>query len=314
MGRGDHNNGRGGRGNGDRGGGGRGRGSNYAGITKVPKTGLCSELGPHMFDYGQKTSPDQMKTSWDKLVLYAGTTFGQDIGNEMRNKRAMMISAPAHTPEVLERHDRIVIATMRSREVMQLARLNSKAVLESLVSDNPKDTDSAMKLASMNADIITAECNNKEEIAIALTDMEKLHVNNEHRIYRGRIERLVKSRGQVFSLLLGQCTRVLEDKMMQDPDWEAVLKSSDILGLQKLVEKTILGQTADQYPFCSIYDEELSLYSIAQGSMTNSVWHERFCTKINVGIAMGVTRRHKALLDFVAQEKHSTDYDSLPSS
>jgi hypothetical protein len=39
-----------------------------------------------MFDYGQKSAADQMRTSWEKLVQYVGTNYGQDINNELQNK------------------------------------------------------------------------------------------------------------------------------------------------------------------------------------------------------------------------------------
>ena len=77
--------GRGGRGRG-RGRGGRGRGSSYTGANTSSKKGLCAALGDNVFDYGHKAAADQLRTSWEKLVQYVGTTYGQDISNELLNK------------------------------------------------------------------------------------------------------------------------------------------------------------------------------------------------------------------------------------
>jgi hypothetical protein len=83
SGRGGRNNGRGGRGRGsaNRGGRGRGRGQNYTGSANAAKRGMCTNLGTNMFDYYQKSAAYQMLTSWEKLVQYDGTNYGQDINN-----------------------------------------------------------------------------------------------------------------------------------------------------------------------------------------------------------------------------------------
>jgi hypothetical protein len=55
-----------------------------------------------------------------------------------------------------------------------------------------------------------------------------------------RANSLKKSRGKIYSLLLGQCTQVLVDKMKQDADWQAASDSYHPLKLLKLIEKSIL--------------------------------------------------------------------------
>jgi hypothetical protein len=83
SGRGGRNNGRSGRsrGSANRGGCGRGRGQKYTGSANAAKRGMCTNLGTNVFDYGQKSAADQMCTSWEKLVQYVGTNYGQDINN-----------------------------------------------------------------------------------------------------------------------------------------------------------------------------------------------------------------------------------------
>ncbi len=58
---------------------------------------------------------------------------------------------------------------------------------------------------------------------------------------------LVRSRGKVYSLILGQCSTVLLNKMKQDADWHAVSDSYNPLRLLKLIEKFILKQSDNQY-------------------------------------------------------------------
>jgi len=49
-----------------------------------------------------------------------------------------------------------------------------------------------------------------------LTDDEKTAHSNAWRTHQELTERLKTSRGKLYSLLLGQCTQVLVDKMKQD--------------------------------------------------------------------------------------------------
>jgi hypothetical protein len=107
--RGGRNNSRGGRGRGSTtrggcGGRGRGRGQNYTGSANAEKRVMCTNLGKNVFDYGQKSAADQMRTSWEKLVHYVGTNYGQDINNELQKKVWVVLTEPMHTDDVLARH------------------------------------------------------------------------------------------------------------------------------------------------------------------------------------------------------------------
>ena len=57
------------------------------------------------------------------------------------------------------------------------------------------------------------------------------------------------NRGQAYSLILRQCTQLLQDKMKQDASWSTVSASYDPLELYKLIERVVLKQMEDQYPF-----------------------------------------------------------------
>ena len=86
--------------------------------------------------------------------------------------------------------------------------------------------------------------------------------------------------------------------MKQDAEWNAVSISYDPLTLYsyRSIEETILVQTEDQYPFATVYDQEMSFYSFRQEGMSNPQGYERLNTKVDVGEATGVTGQHKSLL------------------
>ena len=49
--------------------------------------------------------------------------------------------------------------------------------------------------------------------------------------------------------------------MKQDIEFNVVSTSYDPITLYWLIEKTVLGQTEDQYPFAIVYNQELGFYA-----------------------------------------------------
>ena len=73
-----------------------------------------------------------------------------------------------------------------------------------------------------------------------------------------------------YSLILGQCTQLLQDKMKQDASWLTVSMSDDPLELYKLIEQVVLKQTEDQYPFAAVHEQNLAILNTKQGGLTNT--------------------------------------------
>ena len=83
--------------------GGRGRGresdrwNNYS-VATPNHTVLCTALGKHVFDCGQKASAYQMCNTWENLVHNSVTIHGNDIINELQNKKTVIIfQSGSHT-------------------------------------------------------------------------------------------------------------------------------------------------------------------------------------------------------------------------
>ena len=150
-----------------------------------------------------------------------------------------------------------------------------------------------MKLAALNNEIAMADYEATQDVPIELTPSENTKHNNAWRTHRERNAQLVKSQGKAFSLILGQCTQLLQDKMKQDADWIAVITSYDPLTLYQMIKKTTLAQTEDQYLFATVYKQEAGFYLFQQRSLSNTQWYEQFNTKIDIGAAIGVTRQNK---------------------
>jgi hypothetical protein len=137
---------------------------------------------------------------------------------------------------------------------IQRARKAQETILEAAVQAG-LDMEAPMKLALLQNDIAQGRFSANVEVLIVLNDSQKTQFSNEWCTYRERNDNLIKHRGQAFSLIQGQFTQLLQDKMKQDTDWAVVSTSYDPITLCRLIERTILAQTENQYPFATVYDQ-----------------------------------------------------------
>jgi hypothetical protein len=251
-----------------------------------------------------------MRTSWEKLVQYVGTNYGKYINNELQNKVWVVLTEPVHTNDVLARHNVREVIIRNGQLNIQQSQQAQDTILKAAVQAGT-DMDAPTRLVILQNEIAQGEFAASIEVQFVFTDSEKTQFSNDWRIFRELNTNLIKHRGQDFFLIQGQCTQLLQYKMKQDTDWNTVSISYDPLTLYWLIERTVLAQTEDQYPFATVYDQELSFYSFKQDNMSNPQWYERFNTKVDVSGAIGVTRQHKVVLEYVAQESYTRAFMDL---
>jgi hypothetical protein len=144
-----------------------------------------------VFDYGQKSAADQMRTSWENLAQYVGTNYGQDISNKLQNKITLIIVEPVHTDDVILKH--ILRETMIRNGQMniQRARKSQETILETAVQGG-LDMEALMKLALLQNEIAQGGFSANVEVPIVLNDSQKTQFSNEWHTYRERNSNLIK--------------------------------------------------------------------------------------------------------------------------
>jgi hypothetical protein len=154
---------------------------------------------------------------------------------------------------------------------IQQARQDKETILKDAVQAGT-DMEAPTRLAILQNEIAQGEFAASIEVPVVLTDSEKTQFSNDRRTFRERNTNLINHQGQAFSLIQVQCSQLLQDKMKQDTDWNTVSISYDPLTLYRLIERTVLAQTEGQYPFATVYGQELSFYSFKQNNMSNPQW------------------------------------------
>jgi hypothetical protein len=204
------------------------------------------------------------------------------------------------------------IALVRSQQTtMSTARLLSCTLLEAEIALAPGNWSLVMELAKLNQDIAQADFEAAHDVPVELNDQEWIDYSNECWNHIRRISTLETHQEQAYSLILGQCTQLLQDKMKQDVSWTRVSASYDPLKLYRLIERIVLKQTKDQYPFAAVHKQSLAVLNTKQGGLSNTQWHERLNTRHNVAHSIGVEFMHKVLWEYCAQSKHSMSYNAL---
>ena len=244
-----------------------------------------------------------MKTTMEKISIHCTTTMGEDIGNELHNRKTVVIPQPQYSQEVLDQHTADTAKRTVRHERLQTARKKKVETLKGIVKKgDAAAADAEIELAELENTIEEDDEKASRPLPIELEGDEKIKHYNAWRTCRERETQLQKHRGQAFSMIRGQCMQVLLDKMKHDKDWDKVSQSYDPLLLLNLIERNILSQTEDQYPYATVYEQERALYSYQQNKQTNQQYYERLNTINEVGKAIGVTRQHEVLLEHSSYE------------
>ncbi len=138
-------------------------------------------------------------------------------------------------------------------ETQQKKQTNLLAALEDqlrLLDANPNADPVKVATASNNLEDLKYEM--EQEVPYKLTSEEAMEYSNEMKAHSVQVATLEKHHGQMYSLILGQCTQLLQDKMKQEKAWAQESVSYKPLDLYQLIESVVLKQTEDQYPIAAL--------------------------------------------------------------
>ena len=230
---------------------------------KASEVGACTDLEGHIFTIGSGNKGkdgDMLRTSMEKMATYIGTKkYGDESAQEWTSGKKITLSKPAYSQAIQERHAARVKAT-RERIELRLKSLRAeKTAIEAEINQAPTDRGLLKELREVENQIARGDIELNDEVEMKLTDDEKTAHSNAWRTHRETTESLKKSRGKIYSLLLGQCTQVLVDKMKQDTDWVTISESFDPNLLFKLIKNFVLKQSDNQYKTAVLIAEQLSI-------------------------------------------------------
>ncbi len=270
---------------------------------KGGEVGACKDLEGNVFAIGSGNKGkdgDMLRTSKEKLALYISTNYGGDACQEWLSEKQLVLQELTYPDAVLARHRLHEIA------VTELQVINTELLLA------PNDLNLLKSQMEAENKLELAKFDLMDVIEVKTTADEGMAFSNAWRTYRERTDRLVRSQGKVYSLVLGQCTTVLLDKMKQDADWRAASDSYDPLKLLKLIEKFILKQSDNQNKIGIIIEQlKLMLAYWQDDGVTSVAYYDQFKTRVDVVEHIGASFDNATLWDWKSQELYGTDFDLL---
>ena len=223
-----------------RGGGGRGgragrfpKRNEASAPRKAGEVGACKDLEGNVFTIGSGNKGkdgDLLRTSKEKLALYIGTNYGDDACQEWITEKQLVLLEPTYPPAVLARQA-IRTTAITARVTRMITNLeNQLRVIEAELITNPTDLNLMKNQMEIENKLELSRFELTDVVEVKTTADEAMAFNNSWRTYRERTDRLTRSRGKVYSLVLGQCTTVLLDKneaRQRLADRERLLRSSE---------------------------------------------------------------------------------------
>ena len=87
---------------------------------------------------------------------------------------------------------------------------------------------------------------------------------------------------QDYSLILGQCTDLLQTKLKQQADWETISMDCDGIALIKLIKNIVYWFEDQKFLPLALYNAKANLYALCQGNMTNDDYLKKFNALVNI--------------------------------
>jgi hypothetical protein len=288
-------------GRGDRGHGGRGRTPSGTVPRKAAEVGACKDLVGHIFTIGSGNKGkdgDMLRTSMEKMAMYIGMKYGNEAAQEWISGKKIILLELAYLQAILVRHAERVKAT-RERIELRLKSLRAeKTAIKAEFISAPTNRGLLKKLHKVDDQIAKGDIELNDEVKMKLTNDEKTAHSNAWRSHRNLSNSLKNSRRKIYSLLLGQCTQVLVDKMKQDADWVKISGLFDPTLLFKLIKKFVLKQSDKQYKTAVLIAEQLSILSFHQDDQIgNATYYDWFTTRMEVACQAGVCYYSPDLLE-----------------
>ena len=81
--------------------------------------------------------------------------------------------------------------------------------------------------------------------------------------------------------------------------------------MKSLIEKAILNQAQDTYPFATVYNQTVSLHGFQQNNLSDDEWQQHLGTRAEVAMSAGVIFTNPTLLDYVSKDVHKKEYSQL---
>jgi hypothetical protein len=160
----------------------------------------------------------------------------------IRNKKLVVLTPPKYSNAIKLRHQEY--ERLDRRKQCNLIRA-LEVKLTTLQAQAVAGDDVALDIANLENQIDDFKFESCQEVPHKLTMEEAGGFSNSAKTHSLHEATLEKHHGQVYALIYGQCTQLLQDKMKQEKLWVVVSNSYKPLELYKLIESVVLKLSSE---------------------------------------------------------------------
>ncbi len=143
-----------------------------------------------------------LRTFMEKMATYIGTKYGNKASQEWTSGKKIALLEPTYSQAILGEGQ-------ATRDHLNLKLTSLKKEKAAIAEEIKADSTNCALLKEMHEigdNIAKGKIDLKDEVEIKLTKDEKISHSNAWRSHCESSDSLKKSRGKIYSLLLGQCT------------------------------------------------------------------------------------------------------------
>jgi hypothetical protein len=152
----------------------------------------------------------------------------------------------------------------------------------------------------------------RDKVEAEMSYIEKKKLDIKIRAFVNEETQYNKDMHQTFSIIEGQCSDAMIQKMKSDAAFEAAQKTCNPIGLLKIIKTICYSCQSEQFTLLSIVQSMLRFVTLRQGPREANVdYLERFNNSLTVFTSCGGTICFPGALKYVAKQKYGFAYETL---
>lgn len=209
---------------------------------------------------------------------------------------------------------------IRAQQANNLAKVQRrKARTEAEIAALPQPPDQAAlegledKLFEIENEILQIGYEQGMDVSVPLDDAESAEHKRTEKAYGDRVNKHQLNQQKAFALIVGQCTKRLQEKLHNDPKWDSINTAQKPLELYTLIERVVMRQTDDEYAPSNLVDHVNAVFNMKQPTnLSNNLWREKLDTRVDVAESVGVEFDQFSMLwEYVCKSEKLGDYNTL---
>ena len=136
----------------------------------------------------------------------------------------------------------------------------------------------------------------------------------EAEVFKHEINSFVKRKATLadnvqksYSLVYGQCTELLKNKLRSTTKWRKIKNAQDVIALLKEIKNITFKFEDQKYPVLSVHNAKIAFYSFRQVELSNLAYLQKNKILVDIATSLDGSLHDEAISRMVAREKFQVE-------